>query len=148
MRRIKWLIIGISIFLLPTLVKAEECDSDLIIDSIKLQDKSKDVEETSKATFEGNKIHFDLKMYKVGDYAEYKIKVKNVSQEDYYFDDQSLKLDTEYMKYEVFYEDDSNIVKKGKNKNITLQVIYQTEVEKEKFRSGRYEDNSSDKINV
>lgn len=67
------------IFLLPIFVNAE--DKKIVLKSIDFSDKSENVEEVTPASIVDGKIALDLKMYEVGDYIEYKVKVKNNSNE-------------------------------------------------------------------
>ena len=84
MRKICLLLI---IFLLPMYVYAENnCDYNSIkIESISLEETRGNIEETSDAIINGEKINLGLKMNVIGDSAEYKIVLKNTSDEEYYF---------------------------------------------------------------
>ena len=136
-------IIIIIILLLPFMVNAEECNQNSIkIQSIAIKDKSKYTEELSKTTFENNKINLDLKMYDVGDYIEYELKVKNDSDEKYFFDEKSLNINSNYFDYSLSYKDNSNKIEPNTEKTIYLKVQYKKEVEKENFFSGKYKDNN------
>lgn len=103
---------------IPFYVNAKTCDSSSIkLDSIELSTTSGNAEEVTEAIISGKKINIDLKLYDPGDSIEYNIIVKNTSNEDYYFDEESLKLNTEYIKYGFIYDDNSNIVEAGKKNN-------------------------------
>ena len=116
------------------MVNAEECKNNSIkIQSISLKDKSEYTEELSKTTFENNKINLDLKMYDVGDYIEYELKVKNDSLDNYYFDEKSLNINSNYFDYSLYYKDNSNRIGPNTEKTIYLKVQYKREVEKDKF---------------
>ena len=137
-------VILICILLLPFMVNAEECNQNSIkIQSIALKDKSKYTEELSKTTFENNKINLDLKMYDVGDYIEYELKVKNDSDEKYYFDEKSLNINSDYFDYSILSNDHSNSIDPNTEKTIYLKVQYKKEVEKDKFFSGKYVSNNT-----
>ena len=78
------------IMYIPFIVNAESCDlSSIIIDSIELRNTSGSAEELSNPTVSGKKINLDLKFYEPGDSVEYNLKVKNTSNEDFYFDEES-----------------------------------------------------------
>ena len=138
----RFIIILITIFFIPLFVNANQCNmEDIDIKSIVLKDKSENVEELSDIFIDHHKINIDLKMYEVGDYVEYKIKVKNNSNENYYIDDNLLELDNKYLKYELSTDDNSNTIKVGKEKNVILKIVYVNEIESEQFRSGKYANN-------
>ena len=137
------------LILIPSYVKAEECDSKSIkIQSITLTKKSDTVEEQSEVSVKNNKVNLDLEMHEVGDYAEYKIEVKNTSKENYYFDENSIENASDYIQYEVHSKDNSNVIKPGKEKEYQLKVIYKAEVDKTEFRSGKYVENKNTIMNL
>ena len=131
------------LLLLPIFVQAEECDQNSIkLDSIKLIKKADNVEETAPATINNNKIDFNLKMYEVGDYAEYKVVIENNSSEKMYFDAGNINIDSEYINYHVEYPDNNDEIKPMSKKTITIKVTYNKAVDKENYRSGKYQDAS------
>ena len=103
----KKLFLFLILFLFPLLVFAKDtCDSDdIVIQSILLENSSGHLEELREATIANQKIDLGLKMDVVGDSAEYKIVVKNNSDEDYYFDERALNIDMESVNYEVLFDD-------------------------------------------
>ncbi len=132
------------IMYIPFIVNAESCDlSSIIIDSIELRNTSGSAEELSNPTVSGKKINLDLKFYEPGDSVEYNLKVKNTSNEDFYFDEESLKQNTDYLEYEFRYDDDLNIVKSNSTKNVNLRVEYKNEVLEDKFENRLYNDNKT-----
>ena len=136
-----WLLLIILLF--PVFVFAKDtCDSSNIkIKSIVLEDTRGNIEEISEANISGQKINLGLKMNVVGDSAEYKIVLKNDSDDDYYFDEKSIHLDSHYVSYDVSYEDESNIMKGGEEKVIFLKVSYQEKVSATNLNNGIYRDN-------
>ena len=137
------------LILIPSYVKAEECDPKSInIQSITLTKKSDTVEELSEVSVNNNKVNLNLEMYNVGDFAEYKIKVKNTSKENYYFDENSIENASDYIQYEVHTKDNSNVIKPGKEKEFQLKIIYENEIEKTEFRSGKYVEDKNTIMNL
>ncbi len=123
------LTILLFVLFMPFIVNAESCNSSSItIDSIELGNISGNAEELSDASVDGKKINLDLKLYDLGDSIEYVLSLKNHSNEDFYFDEESLKLNTDYIGYEFSYDDNSNIVKAGESKTIKLKVEYKNKV--------------------
>ena len=143
MKKYLKLIILLIIFI-PILVNAETCDNNKIsISSITLDSKSNNVEEISNATASGKNINLNISMSNVGDNIEYKIVVKNDSNEDYELDKKSLNLNTDYINYSFETDDSSNIVKANSYKNVTLRVEYKTEVPENQFENGSYNDKNN-----
>ncbi len=122
----KKIFLFIILFLFPFVVLAKDtCDSnDIKIQSIELKNSIGNIEEVSDASISNQKINLGLKMNVVGDAAEYKIVLKNNSNEDYYFDEESLDLDMESVNYEVLFDDNTNLIKGGEEKVLYLKVSY------------------------
>ena len=140
----KKLLLPIILFImfLPFYVNAETCDTDKItISSITIENKSDNVIEVDKATASGKKISLNLSMSEVGDNIEYKIIVKNDSNEAYLLDKNSFNVSSNYVKYTFETEDDSNIVKANSSKEVYLKVYYTNEIPEDDFEVGTYNDN-------
>ena len=138
------LFVFFSMLIIPFITNAEECSNDSVkIQSISIKDKSEYVEELSDTTFKDNKLNLDLKMYDVGDYIEYELKVKNDSNEDYYLNKDSLDINSDYFEYSITFSDNSNKIEPNTEKTIYLRVEYKNEVEKDKFFSGKYVSNNT-----
>ena len=115
---------------IPFIVLAEECNiNDVVISSIEPIKTNGNLVEKTEATAEGQKINLDLKVYEEGDSIEYKVLLKNTSNEDYYFDENSLKQDNDYMSYEFIYQDNSNIIKPKEEKELIIRVTYKNKVQ-------------------
>ena len=130
----KVILLLLTILLLPIMVYAE--DKKVILESISLNGKSDNVVEVSPATMEDNKVILDFKMYEVDDYIEYKIKVKNNSNETLEIDNSSVTSPVKYVKYSV--DSTSKIIKSGEEKDIILKIAYQNKVEDGEFVSAKY----------
>ncbi len=140
----KKLLLPILLFMMfiPFYVNAETCDTDKItISSITVENKSDNVNELDKATANGKNINLNLSMSEVGDNIEYKILIKNDSNEDYELNKTNNNLNSDYINYSFETYDNSNIVKAHSSKNVTLRVEYKTEVPKDKFDGESYNDN-------
>ena len=110
------------ILLFPMFVYAE--DNNLVLKSITLEKLSEDVEELSLATIENNKINLDLKMYEVGDTAEYIVVVENSTDKDLYLKQNIINTESTYFDYELLGVDKSTIIEKNSEK-FKLKVKYQ-----------------------
>ena len=147
----KKVLLPILLFMMfiPIFVNAETCDTDKItISSIAIESKSDSVEELDEPTASGKNINLNLSMSNVGDNIKYKIVVKNNSNEDYEFDKNSFNISSDYIKYTLESEDDTNIVKANSSKVVYLKVNYANEVPENAFESGSYNDNKSMKLNL
>ena len=147
----KKIILPILLFImfLPFYVNAEICDSCKIsISSISIDEKSNNVEEIDEASVSGMNINLNLSMSKVGDKIDYKIVVKNDSNEDYELDKNSFNISSDYIDYKLKSDDNSNIVKANSSKTVYLKIEYKNEVSPEAFESGVYNDNKSMTLNI
>ena len=143
------ILVIICILFIPIVVNAEECNSSSIkIESISIKDKSKYVEELSNATFKDNKLNLDIKMYDIKDYINYELIVKNESNEDFFFDENSLNINSNYFDYSISYKDNSNKIKADAKKTIYLKIQYKKEVESDKYFSGKYIDTNNLIVNL
>ena len=137
------------IILLPILVNAETCDTDKIsISSIIVNNKSDTVEELDEATATGKNINLNVSMYNVGDNIEYKILVKNDSNEDYELENNMPSMSSDYINYTLNSEDNTNIVKAKTSKVVYLKINYANEIPEDKFESGAFNYNKSMIINL
>ncbi|MBR6133734.1 MAG: BspA family leucine-rich repeat surface protein [Bacilli bacterium] len=139
------LLLFILLLLIPFYVYAEDsCNpNNIIIESITQNNKTEDVYELSQPTIENNKIKLDLKMSSVGDNIEYKLIVKNTSEEEYNLNLDNLLSNTDYISYSFSNIEDSNIIEPNSTKEILLKVEYKNEVPIEQFTSNTLEDNKT-----
>ena len=129
MKYIKYFLLFLFI---PFIALAEECDiNNIVISSIEPISINGNLIEKTEASVEGQKINLDLKVYEEGDSIEYRVVLNNTSNEDYYFDENSLKQNNEYMSYEFIYDDNSNIIKPKEEKELIIRVTYKNKVQEE-----------------
>ena len=148
MRKVLLPILLFSIFI-PFLVDAETCNpTSIILESIELSTTSGNAEEVREASISDKKINLDLKLYDPGDSVECNLIVKNTSNEDFYFDEESSKLNTDYLEYEFSYEDNSNIIEAGKEKIIKLRVEYKNKVPTEVLDNDSFNDINTMIVNL
>ncbi len=129
------------VLLFPFSVYAKDtCDSNAInIESIKLESSTGYIKELRNADINNQKINLGLKMDVVGDSAEYKIVLKNSSDEDYFFGEEALNLDMDSFNYEVRFEDETNLIKGGEEKVVYLKVVYKEQIDSSNFNNGIYD---------
>lgn len=143
------LLVILLLLIMPFMVKAEECDTDKIsIESIAIEDKTDNVIELTEAKANDKTINLDLNMSSVGDNVQYKIVVRNESNDDYELDKNSLNIGSDYIDYSFSSNDNSNIVKANSSKTFFLRVKYNNEVPSDAFVDGIYNDNITMKVNL
>ena len=114
----KILVVITTLLLIPFMVQAKD-----------------NVVEVNPSTIEDNKLVLDFKMYEVEDYIEYKVKVKNNTNETLEVDQSNLVSSSNYIKYSI--SGDSSI--KGKEeKEILLRITYQNKVDNKDYFSAKY----------
>ncbi|MBQ3308078.1 MAG: hypothetical protein IJG68_07820 [Bacilli bacterium] len=127
-------IMFIFLMLIPLFVNAESCDvSNTTVESIELGTIVGNAQELEPASIDGEKIKLDVKLYDPGDSIDYNIVVKNTTTNDIYFDENYLNDRNNYFDFSFLYEDDSNIVKPGKTKNIRMTIKYENKVSEEQL---------------
>ena len=110
----------IMILLFPMFVYAE--DNNLVLKSITLEKLSEDVEELSPATIENNKINLDLKMYEVGDTAEYIVTIENSTDKDLYLEQNIINTESTYFDYELLGVDKSTVIENNNSISIDSSI--------------------------
>ncbi len=146
----KKIFLFLILFLFPFVVFAKDmCNvNDIKILSIELENSTGHVEELSNASISNQMINLGLKMDVVGDSAEYKIVVKNNSDEDYYFDESALNIDMEAVNYEVYFDDNTNFIKSGEEKLLYLKISYREQMNAGNLDNGVYNGNQVVKLNI
>lgn len=138
----KKVILSILLFIMviPVIVNAETCDNGNVnIKSIDLKEKTENVEELEKATFDNKKLDLNIKMNEVGDSITYKVLIENKTNEDYELDESNILLNSDYFKYSLDTND--KIIKANTEREIELRIVYDKEVDNSKFENGVYTDN-------
>ena len=148
MKKVVLVILFLLLFPSAALAKDICNNNDIKIESITLEDTRGNLEEINSATALEKTINLDLKMNVIGDSIEYKIILKNTSDEDYYFNDNDLYIDKSCIDYEVVCEDNSNLIKAGTEKTIFLKVAYKEKVELFNLENGVYNGNQSIILNL
>ena len=140
----------IILLLIPFSVFAKDtCDpSNIEIQSIQLEKSIGNIEEVSNASVSNQKINLGLKMNVLGDAAEYKLVLKNHSKEDYYFDEESLNLDKDFVHYEVLFDDNTNLIRGGEEKTVTLKVSYREKLDSSLYNDGVYSGSQVVQLNM
>ena len=119
------------LFPMMTLAK-DTCNSnDIKIKSIDLKESNCFSEEVEEANINNNIINLNLEMYNVGESITYKIKVKNNSNNDYYFTKDSFNLNTDHIEYEIL--NNSAVIKPNEEKEIELKITYKNKTPEDEF---------------
>ena len=139
----RFILLSLLFLLLPVVVNAEEA-KDVKITNIELIEKSAKAEEINAPTFSLNKVNFNLKFTEVGDYAKYKLTIKNEGNATYELTSETKFTAHKYMKYEFSHENDLKNIKPGDTATIYVSFSYNKEVPADQFVDGKYEvDNSA-----
>ncbi len=145
----KFLLILLIIFTPINVFAADECDpSSVKIENVEVNDTRGNIEENSNATSNNNELNLDLNMNVPGDSIEYKLTLKNTSDTDYYFDENSLVKNMDNVKYEFSYSDGDNIVKSGEEKIVILKVTYKDKVAADQLDNGVMSQNNTVTLNL
>lgn len=140
MKRVK-IILAIIIFLLFFSINtalAAECNTDEIrITALEEKEINGSTVVLSEPSFNGRVINLNLKMIDVGDNASYNLTVTNDSDEDFYIDENSFGVNSEYIEYKISTTDNSNIIKAHSSKELVLGVTYKEEVPKEELTNNK-----------
>ena len=144
MKFLKFLLI---VLLVPFIVMAEECDlSKISIIAMELSGRNGHAEEVDVPTYQDQNISLNLKLYEVGDSISYNMTIKNDSEEDYMIDEDAFKTDSEYIEYSLKTNDNTNVVKAGNTKEVTLIVSYKKEVEDNLLTNNKF--NATNSLNL
>ena len=144
----KYLKYFLILLFIPFVVLAEECDiSKITIKSISFNSKSKNVEELGEPVYRNRNVSLNVKMHDVGDYIVYDLVIKNDNKEDYMINEDSFTTDSKFIKYELILDGD-NVIKANNNKEMKLKVSYNSSVDANLFRSGKYYDNNNLTFNM
>ena len=117
----------------PSMVLAKDTcnNNDIIIEEMTILEQEGYIEELTPVNIDNNKINLNLEMYNVGESITYKIKVKNNSNNDYYFTKDSFNLNTDYLEYSLL--NDSEVIKANEEKSIQLKITYKEKIPEDEF---------------
>ena len=128
-------ILPVVLFLLlfPSIVLAKDTcnNNDIKIEEITIEEKEGNTEELTPVNIDNNKINLNLEMYNVGESITYKIKVKNNSNNDYYFTKDSFNLSTDCIEYSLL--NNSEVIKSNEEKSIQLKIMYKEKISEDEF---------------
>ena len=134
MKKVISILLLLFAIICPTFVYAEE--NSIELKSITLEDKSETCFEQTPASTQDNDINLDLKMGQVGDYAIYKIKIKNNSNDDLIITT-TQSTNSDYLQYTIL--ENNTTIKKSEEKELTLKVEYITKAEQSVLINGELE---------
>ena len=138
------LILGI-----PFISLAKTCDVDKVfINSISVSNKSENVIEIKNVQANKKQVDINLNMKEKNDFIEYKIEVKNESDEDFYFDKDLIIGHSKYIDYKLSSDDNSYIVKGNSSKKMTIKVYLKEDVAQADYTDGIYSEDNIFVINI
>ena len=145
----KKILLPILFLLIPLVINAEACEPEkVVIESIKVNNKTDNVVEKSAPSVSGRDLNLDLEMFEVGDTIEYVMVVKNGSSSDYELDKTSLSKSSDFIEYILETKDNSTIVKAGEEKEVLVRVQYKNQVSDDSYVDGVYQDTKNLAVNL
>ena len=127
------------ILLMPILVKAE-----VKITGAELVKSSEGLNAEKRPTFKNLKINFDLQFKEKGDYATYKLTLKNNTNKNYEIDTKDQYSEGEFIKYSLKFENNSlGVIKANEEKILYVTATYNKYVPYDKFKDDKYLDNKT-----
>ena len=117
------------------------------ISDANLMEKSDGAEEIKTIKHDNLTAYINIKFTEIDDYVKYKINIKNESNKDYIISNKNITNISDYMTYELTFDDDSDIVKAGENKIVYLTVSYKNELSDEQLEDG-YSESKNFAINL
>ena len=139
------LLVLLTILFIPIVVFAE--DKDVEIKLVEFIEKSDSVVESTPAKVEDSTLKFDLKFLNVGDYAKYKLVVKNNTNLDLLFDETNLMPEDKSVGYELEYLD-NKLIKSNSETTIYLKVMYSHQAASTFFRNSIYDASNEASLNL
>jgi hypothetical protein len=117
----KRLIVLLIILLIPFNVFAETCDpSGITIQSIEMIGKSDGSNELNSAKANGTNINLDISFTKVNDYINYKLIIKNNTEDEYVLDESMFNKNYKNVEYKI--SSSNKTITAGSTKEIVLSV--------------------------
>ena len=129
----------IMLLFIPLNVNAENtCDvSKVTVKSIEMIHKSNNVVESSSPEVDSNSLSMDIKMDEVNDFITYKIVINNNTNEDFKLNTKSITLNSNYLEYNLEFENDP-VIKKNEDNVVLLKVKYNKEIPSSAFVNGMF----------
>ena len=110
---------------------------DVRITDVELVDSSDGTQVVAEPTIDGLKVDFNLSFENVENFAKYTVTIKNNSTKDYKLS--NIKpLSSDFIKYEVSFEDGSDIVKPNSEKKLNVIITYVNEVPVSALIGGKF----------
>ena len=128
------------IFLVLFSITNVNASDNVKIKSVELVDKSVNTTETSKATFDGLEMNFNIRFLSVDDYAKYKVVVENKENKDY-----EISVDSEFntSKYITYEYEKANNIKANSESEVYVTVKYKNKVDDSNLVNGKYIENNN-----
>lgn len=125
-------VILLNLMVLPVTVFAKE---SVEIKSLELDSKSNNTIIKSEPTFSGLEMNFDLSFKTIGDFAKYKVVIKNNTDVDYNISEDTSFNESEYMTYK--YEVGDSLKANGET-TVYITITYSKEVDSSKLTDNKY----------
>ena len=116
------------------------------ITDISLDSKSTTAVIDETPSFKDLDVSFGFGFTNVDDYVKYKVNVQNNDNDDYMLKSNEMFSDSGYIKYELDFDDGSDIIKSNSDKTFYITVKYVKEVPDEELTEGVYTENNNTKL--
>lgn len=119
------------------------------VTNVSLKDKSDTTTEVAKSSFDAKTINTNLFFYKAGDYATYKVQIKNISKEPIIIKNVNTpyKGNSGNISYQYTWADQNTTIKPSEVKSMELKVYYSKPINDNMFdSSGDY--NALDQVSI
>ncbi len=132
----KKILLFMILLLLPFVVYGAECSNENIeIKDLELVTTNGGAEIINDAKIVDGKLVFDVRFSKLEDNVDYKVLIKNNSDEEFLVDENSIVSNLKNIKYTISFLEDSRVIEPGKEKYVILNIKYDTKVDDSLFNS-------------
>ncbi len=137
----------LSIFIIVR-VFAKTADP-VYIEKANLIEKTNSTIELSNPNIDGLGINFNLKFVELNDYAKYKITIRNNTDKDYELSNESNFTNSEFLKYEYEFDNNSKVIYANSTKVLYIKIIYNKQVASSSFdENGTYIEEKEMKVEL
>ena len=146
MKKFFYCLLVSMLLLLPIGVFGKE---KVYISNVKVEDKSFFAEEMEEVSYNDLNLSFQVSFSKLEDYIRYRITVQNDSSKDYEIGDLNESLQkSEYVQYDLKFEDGTNVIKAHSSKDLYVFASYVKEVDDSSLTSEGYKESNEMSISL
>ena len=121
---------------------------DVYIEEVTIEENSTTAVEENTPVIDGLKIKFDVTFNNLNDFIKYKVVIVNNSNNDYEIDTSTSFKDSDYIKYDYIFNNDSKIVKRNSRSTIYINISYINLVPNDRLDNGTFVENNTFNIGL